>query len=185
MFFLVYVVDFSNNTYVHLRTVNFYVDGTVARDYTRPRSQVKWEKIKNGSRIDSLARVLRQYLSRNDMTLGMSQEDDDFVRRDTQMRSEVREALIAEEHFTGKVVNSGELTPILSYGRSLKKIRGNKVNLRVEPDRRAKILTQLNNGVPVVAEATWDDWTSNEAWYYVKTDNSIKGWVFSKYIQDR
>lgn len=62
VFVLVYMADLSDGTYVHLRTVNFYADGTVARDYTRPRSQLKWEVPERDSRIESLMRVLlRRY----------------------------------------------------------------------------------------------------------------------------
>ena len=57
-----YTVNFSNNTYVHLRTVNFYSDGTVARDYIRPDNEIKWRSPKKGSRAESLMNALRKYL---------------------------------------------------------------------------------------------------------------------------
>lgn len=59
---LLYMADFSDNTYVHLRTINFYTDGSIARDYIRPRSESKWENPKTGSRIESLIQELKRIL---------------------------------------------------------------------------------------------------------------------------
>lgn len=69
VFLLLYTVNLSNNTYVHLRTVNCYVDGTVARDYTTPNSKIKWETLENGGRISNIVMVLRRYL------FGKSEDD--------------------------------------------------------------------------------------------------------------
>ena len=41
VFVLFYVIDLKDYSYVHLRIVNFYTDGKVARDYMRPRNQIK------------------------------------------------------------------------------------------------------------------------------------------------
>ncbi len=61
---LLYAVDFTDNTYLHLRTVNLYTDGSIARDYVRPQSQYKWETPSEGSRINDLINALRKYLDR-------------------------------------------------------------------------------------------------------------------------
>ncbi len=63
IFVLSYLVDFSRDNYVHLRTVNFYADGSVARDYIRPKEQAKWEAPKKGSRIADLMQELRRRLN--------------------------------------------------------------------------------------------------------------------------
>ena len=59
---MLYAADLSDNTYVHLRTINLYDDGTIARDYEKPRSQMKWENPQRWSRIESVMRALRKYL---------------------------------------------------------------------------------------------------------------------------
>ncbi len=59
---LVYLADFSKGTYLHLRTLNLYTDGTTARDYIKPQEQYKWEKPSRGSRIDYLLREVRKQL---------------------------------------------------------------------------------------------------------------------------
>ena len=59
---LVYLADFSNGTYLHLRTLNLYTDGTTARDYIKPREQYKWERPSRGSRIDYLLKEVRKQL---------------------------------------------------------------------------------------------------------------------------
>ena len=59
---LVYLADFSDGTYMHLRTLNLYTDGTTARDYIKPREQYKWEKPSRGSSIDDLLKEVRRQL---------------------------------------------------------------------------------------------------------------------------
>ena len=59
---LLYAVDFEDNTYLHLRTVNLYTDGSIARDYVRPRSQYKWETPSEKGRISDLIGAVRKYL---------------------------------------------------------------------------------------------------------------------------
>lgn len=61
---LLYAVDFGDNTYLHLRTVNLYTDGSIARDYVRPQREYKWEKPSEGSRIDELIDTVRKYLQK-------------------------------------------------------------------------------------------------------------------------
>ena len=59
---LLYTVDFSDNTYVHLRTVNLCTDGSVARDYPRPPDEIIWRTAKKGSRIESLMKEVKRQL---------------------------------------------------------------------------------------------------------------------------
>ncbi|MBQ7154790.1 MAG: serine protease [Synergistaceae bacterium] len=59
---LVYIADMSEGTYIHLRTVNLYTDGTTARDYVRPERECKWEKPSRGSRADELLQEVRRQL---------------------------------------------------------------------------------------------------------------------------
>ena len=59
---LVYVADLSEGTYIHLRTLNLYTDGTTARDYVRPVEQCRWERPTRGSRIDDLLKEVRRQL---------------------------------------------------------------------------------------------------------------------------
>ena len=61
---LLYAVDFDDNTYLHLRTVNLYTDGSIARDYVRSASEYRWEKISDGSRIDELIDAVKKYVGR-------------------------------------------------------------------------------------------------------------------------
>ena len=61
---LLYAVDFDDGTYLHLRTVNLYTDGTIARDDVRPQREYRWERASSGSRIDELVEAVRKYLER-------------------------------------------------------------------------------------------------------------------------
>ena len=61
---LLYAIDFNDNTYLHLRTVNLYTDGTIARDYVKPQREYKWEKPSRGSRVDELIDAVKKYLNR-------------------------------------------------------------------------------------------------------------------------
>ena len=61
-FILNYRVDMNDDTYIHLRTLNLYDDGNVARDYVKPQSEYRWETPKKGSRIETLIRILHQLL---------------------------------------------------------------------------------------------------------------------------
>ena len=59
---LVYNVNFQYNTYIHLRTVNFFTDGSVARDYIKPSDEIRWRKAPKGSRIESLMKEVKKQL---------------------------------------------------------------------------------------------------------------------------
>lgn len=59
---LLYAVDFSDGTYLHLRTINLYTDGSVARDYVKPRRSYEWLEPKRNSRIESLINAVRRQL---------------------------------------------------------------------------------------------------------------------------
>ena len=59
---LVYMADLSKGMYIHLRTVNLYTDGTIARDYVRPVEQCTWEKPSRGSRAEELIEEVRKEL---------------------------------------------------------------------------------------------------------------------------
>ncbi|MBQ6772462.1 MAG: serine protease [Synergistaceae bacterium] len=59
---LLYNVNFSGNKYVHLRTVNFCTNGTIARDYIKPYDEIIWRTPKRGSRIEALMKEVRKLL---------------------------------------------------------------------------------------------------------------------------
>lgn len=61
---LVYMADLSAGTYIHLRTVNLYTDGTMARDYVKPVEQCKWERVPSGSRAEELIEEVRRQLEK-------------------------------------------------------------------------------------------------------------------------
>ncbi len=61
---LLYAVDLDDNTYLHLRTVNLYTDGSIARDYVRPQREYRWDKPAKGGRIDELIGAVRKYIDR-------------------------------------------------------------------------------------------------------------------------
>ena len=59
---LAYIVNLRENTYIHLRTVNFCTNGNVARDYVKPEDEIKWRTAKKGSRIESLMKEVKRQL---------------------------------------------------------------------------------------------------------------------------
>ena len=59
---LSYIVDFDKGAYIHVRTVNFYKDGSIARDYAPSMREYKWEVPTKKSRINDLMLTLRKYL---------------------------------------------------------------------------------------------------------------------------
>ena len=59
---LLYAADFADNTYLHIRTVNLYTDGSIARDYVRPAREYRWEKISDGSRIGEMIDAVKKYV---------------------------------------------------------------------------------------------------------------------------
>ena len=62
---LFYNVNFKNNTYLHLRTINFSDKGNMIRDYIKPSNEIVWRTPKKGSRIESLMKEVRKYLRIN------------------------------------------------------------------------------------------------------------------------
>ena len=59
---LLYLIDFENNTYLHLRTINFCTDGFIARDYPIPKNELTWKNPTKGSRIESLMKEVKKQL---------------------------------------------------------------------------------------------------------------------------
>ena len=59
---LFYNVNFRNNTYLHLRTINFSINDKVIRDYIKPMNEYKWRTPGKGSRIESLMKEVKKYL---------------------------------------------------------------------------------------------------------------------------
>ena len=60
---LVYVANLRENTYVHLRTINFCDDGeTIARDYIKPSYEIKWRRPAKGSRPEALMNEVKKQL---------------------------------------------------------------------------------------------------------------------------
>ena len=78
-----------------------------------------------------------------------------------------------------------DLTASKSPGGIPAEIAGNRVNIRQKPDRKGKVLFQLNEGDPVEAtgETVADD--DGGLWFQIKTPSGKTGWVFSDYIRDR
>ncbi|MBR0069279.1 MAG: SH3 domain-containing protein [Synergistaceae bacterium] len=56
-------------------------------------------------------------------------------------------------------------------------IKGDKVNLRVKPSLKARVIDQLNTGDRVIFI------DSNEAWYHVRTSSGYEGWVYADYAE--
>ena len=56
-------------------------------------------------------------------------------------------------------------------------IKGDKVNLRVKPSLKARVLDQLNTGDRVIFI------DSNEEWYHVRTSSGNEGWVYADYAE--
>ena len=59
---LLYVANFRDNKYLHLRTINYCIDGSVARDYIKPDNEFVWRTPKKGSRPDTLMREVKKQL---------------------------------------------------------------------------------------------------------------------------
>ncbi|MBQ7215488.1 MAG: serine protease [Synergistaceae bacterium] len=59
---LLYAANFRDNKYLHLRTINFCIDGTVARDYIKPDNEYVWRTPKKGSRPDILMKAVKRHL---------------------------------------------------------------------------------------------------------------------------
>ena len=59
---LLYIANFRDNKYLHLRTINFCIDGSVARDYVKPEDEFIWRTPKKGSRPDILMSAVKKQL---------------------------------------------------------------------------------------------------------------------------
>ena len=59
-------------------------------------------------------------------------------------------------------------------------IADNKVNVRNNPNMKAKVLKKLNSGHPVSIYRTSE--TDSEFWYYIKTASGTEGWVLASYV---
>jgi len=59
-------------------------------------------------------------------------------------------------------------------------INGDKVNIRAEPNTRAKVLLQLNKGDPVTILETTGG--GGNMWYKVETSSGTTGWVSGKFV---
>ena len=59
---LLYVAKFRDNKYLHLRTINYCLDGSVARDYIKPENEFIWRTPKKGSRPDILMKAVKKQL---------------------------------------------------------------------------------------------------------------------------
>ena len=59
---LLYYASFRDNTYLHVRTVNVCTDGSVARDYIKPRNEMVWRSPKKGSRAGILMNEVKRQL---------------------------------------------------------------------------------------------------------------------------
>ena len=59
---LLYAANFRDNKYLHLRTINFCIDGYVARDYIKPENEYVWRTPKKGSRPDILMKAVKKQL---------------------------------------------------------------------------------------------------------------------------
>lgn len=138
----------------------------------------------------------RGWISEEDVRLeGEEETISDFIHYGEEefnsMRREAEEALqslqrfIAEKKLPGHVIAGGNIYLVRSYGSSLKEIRGNKVNLRREPNTRSEVIMQMNEGYPVDADAYWTRADGRETWYYVRTPDGREGWVFEDFVGDR
>ena len=56
-------------------------------------------------------------------------------------------------------------------------IKGDKVNLRIKPSLKARVLDQLNTEDRVIFI------DSNEEWYHVRTSSGNEGWVYADYAE--
>lgn len=113
--------------------------------------------------------------------------EDEFngMRREAEEDFQSLQRFIAEKRLPGHVIAGGNIYLVRSYGFSLKEIRGNKVNLRREPNTRSEVIMQMNEGYPVDADAYWTRADGRETWYYVRTPDGREGWVIDNFVGDR
>lgn len=113
------------------------------------------------------------------------EEEFNSMRREAEEELQSLQRFIAEKKLPHHVVAGGNIYLVRSYGFSLKEIRGNKVNLRREPNTRSEVIMQMNEGYPVDADAYWTRADGRETWYYVRTPDGREGWVFEDFVGDR
>ena len=113
--------------------------------------------------------------------------EDEFngMRREAEEDFQSLQRFIAEKRLPGHVIAGGNIYLVRSYGFSLKEIRGNKVNLRREPNTRSEVIMQMNEGYPVDADAYWTRADGRETWYYVRTPDGREGWVSGSFVGER
>ena len=113
------------------------------------------------------------------------EEEFNSMRREAEEELQSLQRFIAEKKLPHHVVAGGNIYLVRSYGFSLKEIRGNKVNLRREPNTSSEVIMQMNEGYPVDADAYWTRADGRETWYYVRTPDGREGWVFEDFVGDR
>ena len=113
--------------------------------------------------------------------------EDEFngMRREAEEDFQSLQRFIAEKRLPGHVIAGGNIYLVRSYGFSLKEIRGNKVNLRREPNTSSEVIMQMNEGYPVDADAYWTRADGRETWYYVRTPDGREGWVSGSFVGER
>lgn len=132
----------------------------------------------DGVRLEGEEEILSDFLE-------YGEESFNNMRRDAEEDEQRLRRFITDKRLPSHVVAGGHLYLVRSYGYSLMEIRGNKVNLRREPNTRSGIIMQMNEGYPVDADAYWTSADGRETWYYVRTPDSREGWVFGEFIRER
>ncbi|WP_347713496.1 SH3 domain-containing protein [uncultured Fretibacterium sp.] len=113
--------------------------------------------------------------------------EDEFngMRREAEEDFQSLQRFIAEKKLPHHVVAGGNIYLVRSYGFSLMEVRGNKVNLRREPNTSSEVIMQMNEGYPVDADAYWTRADGRETWYYVRTPDGREGWVSGNFVGER
>ncbi len=112
------------------------------------------------------------------MLLQNSDELKKFVREEKKDVIDTFNALIAELGL------SYDLGADLQSDSSRKYvINGNKVNIRAQPNTRAKVTIQLNTGD--IVEVLDTSGRGSNIWYKIKTSKGNTGWVFGEYIRQK
>ena len=113
------------------------------------------------------------------------EEEFNGMRREAEEDFQSLQRFIAEKKLPHHVVTGGNIYLVRSYGFSLMEVRGNKVNLRREPNTSSEVIMQMNEGYPVDADAYWTRADGRETWYYVRTPDGREGWVFDNFVGER
>lgn len=132
----------------------------------------------DGVRLEGEEEILSDFLE-------YGEESFNSMRREAEEDEQMLRRFITDKRLPSHVIAGGHLYLVHSYGYSLMEIRGNKVNLRREPNTRSGIIMQMNEGYPVDADAYWTSADGRETWYYVRTPDSREGWVFGEFIRER